>query len=441
MSTRIEEHPWLESIPTNWRVERLKTTVAFSQNGLWGDEPDSINDVVCVRVADFDRVSCRVALDDPTIRSVPASKIGRRLLKRGDLLIEKSGGGEHQPVGTVVKYDHDVRAVCSNFVARIEPKPAFDSAFLCYLHAALYILRVPHRSIKQTTGIQNLDAGSYFNEPVPLPPPEVQKRIANFLDRKTAAIDALISKKERLIELLQEKRQALITRAVTKGLDPNVPMKESGVPWFRRIPAHWELHQLRRVVDRFIDYRGRTPTKVDDGVPLITAGAVREGRIDHARAPEYMLRDEYPDFMRRGLPEVGDVVFTTEAPLGEVAQVEDTSVAFAQRIILFKVNKQRMTSDFLWLYYCADPGRSEVISRASGSTAEGIRADRLRGSLVLVPPLHEQAVVVAQVRSALAQMDPIRGKVQLQLQKLREYRQALITAAVTGKIDVSKEAA
>lgn len=277
--------------------------------------------------------------------------------------------------------------------------------------------------------------------PLLVPSSDEQRAVVAFLDRTTTGIDTLIAKKERLIELLQEKRQAVITQAVTKGLGPNVPMKESRVPWFGRIPAHWEMHQLRRVVARFVDYRGRTPTKVDDGVPLITAGAVRDGRIDHARAPEYMLREEYADFMRRGHPELGDVVFTTEAPLGEVAQVVETSVAFAQRIILFKVNRKRMTSDFLCLYYCSDPGRSEVVSRASGSTAEGIRADRLRGSLVLVPPLNEQQAIVAHVRSELARVEPIRSVIQSQLDKLREYRQALITAAVTGKLDLSKEAA
>jgi type I restriction enzyme, S subunit len=121
--------------------------------------------------------------------------------------------------------------------------------------------------------------------PVLLPPEEKQGLIARFLDRKTGAIDALISKKERLIDLLQEKRQALITQAVTKGLDPTVPMRDSGTEWLGEIPAHWQVLSLRRVVCRFIDYRGRTPKKVDHGVPLITAGAVRDGRINHCRAP------------------------------------------------------------------------------------------------------------------------------------------------------------
>lgn len=276
MSADIKTHPWLLDVPTDWRITRLKTTVAFSQNGLWGDDPDGVNDIACVRVADFDRLRRRVLLEAPTMRSIPGAKIGRRLLKRGDLLIEKSGGGEQQPVGTVVQYDHDTRAVCSNFVARVEPSPGFSTAFLCYLHEALYELRVPHRSIKQTTGIQNLDAESYFNEPVPVPPGASQLRIATFLDRKTAAIDGVIAKKERLIHVLQEKRQAIITQAVTKGLDPNVTMKDSGSPLLGKIPAHWSIKRLKHIVARIVDCPHSTPEYEPDGPALV----VRTADID-----------------------------------------------------------------------------------------------------------------------------------------------------------------
>ena len=111
--------------------------------------------------------------------------------------------------------------------------------YLAYLHAALYAAKINTRSIKQSTGIQNLDSSSYLNESAGLPGLSEQRAIADFLDRETARIDALVAKKERLIKLLQEKRTALITRAVTRGLDPTVPMKDSGVEWLGEIPAHW----------------------------------------------------------------------------------------------------------------------------------------------------------------------------------------------------------
>ena len=231
---------WLGEIPAHWDVNRLRATVTGCQNGVWGEEADEVHDVICVRVADFDRVQFRVVLDNPTMRSIDPRSAQTRRLEEGDLLLEKSGGGEKQPVGAVVMYDHSEPAVCSNFVARMPVAEGHHPRYLTFLHAALYAARINTRSIKQNTGIQNLDSESYLNESVGLPKGREQRAIADFLDRETAKIDALVATKERLIELLQEKRTALITRAVTRGLDPNVPMKDSGVEWLGyRFPAHW----------------------------------------------------------------------------------------------------------------------------------------------------------------------------------------------------------
>ena len=364
----------------------------------------------------------------------PELAASSRLLD-GDLLLSRSG-----TIGRAFLYRRALHGDCAHagYLVRFRPKPTTDPRWLFYFSKSTLFRDQIAEDVVQST-IANFNGQKFASLRVPSPPLSLQRRIADFLDIKTAAIDELIAKKERLAALLQEKRQAVITQAVTKGLDPNVKMKESGVEWIGRVPEHWDVTPLRRVVARFVDYRGRTPTKVDDGIPLITAGAVRDGRIDHARAPEYMEPSEYDDFMRRGRPELDDVVFTTEAPLGEVALVEDASVAFAQRIILFKLNARRMLSGFLRLYYLSDVGRSEVASRASGSTAEGIRADRLRASLVLVPPIDEQRRVVHHVERALQNHEPIRAALDQQLAKLREYRQSLITAAVTGKLDVTAD--
>ena len=248
-----------------------------------------------------------------------------------------------------------------------------------------------------------------------------------------------MAKKERLIELLQEKRTALITHAVTKGLDPNVPMKPSGIDWFGDIPEHWKVLRLRRVVDRFIDYRGRTPTKIAQGVPLITAGAIRDGTIDHSRVPEYIAEEDYEAWMKRGLPRRGDVVITTEAPLGEVAPVTDTRVAFAQRVILFRLNSHRVTNEYLVNFYQSKAGRRELESRASGSTASGIRADRLRASQIPVPPLEEQRATSVWIANKLALHYALLAALGRHIALLSEYRTALISAAVTGKIDVRGE--
>ena len=427
---------WLGEIPAHWEVTRLRATVTGCQNGVWGEEADEVHDLVYVRVADFDRVQFRVRLDAPTMRSIAPRLAQTRRLEEADLLLEKSGGGDKQPVGAVVVYDHSEPAVCSNFVARMGVTDGCDSRYLTYLHATLYSARINTRSIKQSTGIQNLDSASYLNESVGLPREGEQRAIAEFLDRETAKIDALVARKQRLMELLQEKRTALITRAVTRGLDPSVPTKDSGVEWLGAIPAHWEVCRLRRVVSKFVDYRGKPPEKSPSGVPLVTAKNIKNQSIDFSLAEEFIPEDLYAQWMVRGLPARGDVVITTEAPLGESAQVLDTGIALAQRVVLLKVDTSKITNDYLKYHFASDSGRMELCTRATGSTALGIKASHLKASLVAVPPTCEQEQISRTVDSGIAAVDLLITKVQEVIDHLKEFCIALISAAVTGKIDV-----
>jgi type I restriction enzyme S subunit len=340
-----------------------------------------------------------------------------------------------------VLHDLAVNAVCSNFIARMPVRVGFDPRFVCYVHATLHTGGLNTRAIKQTTGIQNLDADRYLAEAAAFPGAREQCAIADFLDRETGKIDALVARKERQVELLQEKRAALITHAVTKGLDPTVPMKDSGIVWLGAIPAHWGVVHLRRVVARFVDYRGKTPRKVGAGVALVTARNLSNGRIDMGLSQEYIPEEDYGPWMVRGLPEIGDVLVTTEAPLGQVAQVIDAGVALAQRLILLKCDRARMTNDYLRYYIASGAGQSELYSYATGSTAVGIKASHLKETRVVTPPVSEQRSIAAYLDHGTARLDALIGKVREGIELLRQYRTALISAAVTGKIDVRDEAA
>jgi len=212
---------WLGEVPEHWSVNRFKLSENSCTNGVWGDEPNNDeNDVICIRVADFDRHRLEASEPDaPTIRNVSDRDIEQRSLRNGDLLIEKSGGGELQPVGAVVLYTGTAPSVCSNFVARMRLKRDLSPSFWRYVHHAAYSVRLNTKSIKQTSGIQNIDQQKYLDESAAYPPLGEQLAIASFLDRETAKIDALIAEQQRLIELLHEKRQAVISAAVTGQID------------------------------------------------------------------------------------------------------------------------------------------------------------------------------------------------------------------------------
>lgn len=210
---------WLGRIPAHWDAKRFKFSVISSQNGIWGDEPNGVDDIACVRVADFDRAALAVCKEIPTLRAIQSKERRGRLLRNGNLLLEKSGGGEKQPVGQVVLFDSDVDAVCSNFIAKVELGKGMEPRFWNYQHHAAYCYRLNIKSVKQTSGIQNLDQQQYLDELAAYPPFNEQKEIADEIDKRTLRIDALMAKTERSIELLREHRIALITAAVTGKID------------------------------------------------------------------------------------------------------------------------------------------------------------------------------------------------------------------------------
>lgn len=430
-------------LPPDWRVGRLKDTVASAKNGVWGDEPDGTSaDIPCVRVADFDRISFR-ASEAPTIRSVAPSQRRGRILRRGDLLLEKSGGGEKQPVGCVVTYVSDQLAVCSNFVARVEVSPPHHSRFLTYLHAALYFAGVSARNIKQTTGIQNLDASAYFDERVPLPPEGSQRVIADFLDRKTAAIDALIEKKERLIALLQEKRQALITQAVTKGLDPSVPMKDSGIEWLGEIPAHWSCApiysryevQLGKMLDA-------KRARGEHMRPYMRNANVSWAGIDIDDVKEM---DFPPSEQARYRLRAGDLLVCEGGAninvVGKSAIWEGQIEECYYQKALHRVRPSRSGEDPWFLLYAlyAAMKKGVFVTEANPNTVFHLTAEKLRRHRFGFPPPDEQTQIVSELKMRTARLDQVAHRTAKSLERLREYRQAVITAAVTGKLDVSAE--
>jgi len=214
------ENSFYDGHPASWKRYPMKFLFDGPQNGAWGGEPGTDDvDALCVRVADFQWDTLSLKLDNPTTRSFKAHQVSNLLLKEGDLVIEKSGGGDKTPVGRVVAFVSSETAVTSNFVARIRPKRWMDSSYLLYLLAAQYMSGYSRKFVKQNTGIQNLDDTALFRSDAWIPDLATQKCIAASLMEKTANIDRVIALTRTSIERLKEYRAALITAAVTGQID------------------------------------------------------------------------------------------------------------------------------------------------------------------------------------------------------------------------------
>lgn len=276
-----------------------------------------------------------------------------------------------------------------------------------------------------------------------IPPVPEQDQIVAYVRKETARIDRLLAKKERLIELLQEERTSLITRAVTKGLDPNVPMKDSGVEWLGEIPAHWEVKRLWHLTPsaRRIMYGIVLPgPNVIDGVPIVKGGDVSPDclRLHRLSRTTREIESGYVRSRLRG----GDLVYAIRGSIGEVAIVPD------------EIEGANLTQDAARIAYTpATHGpwllhalRSTAVfaqleAGALGATIRGINIRDLKRAVIVVPPLAEQEAIAAFLDKEATRIDALVAKVRDAIERLKEFRTALISAAVTGKIDVREEVA
>lgn len=207
-----------EELPAGWIRMPMKYAVIESFTGEWGDDAGVGEvDVQCVRVADFDRATRTVGQDEiPTIRSLPASKASAKALRPNDLLVERSGGTAVNPVGNVVLYVGPEGAVSSNFIECVRVDEAHhDPRYWWLLQYAAYRTGFTHTHVRQTTGIQNLDARGFFSEPMPVPGLSEQRRVVAEVEASMARVDEMLADARRLKDLLIERRAALITDVIT----------------------------------------------------------------------------------------------------------------------------------------------------------------------------------------------------------------------------------
>lgn len=416
--------------------QRLKWAFENCKNGAWGSEPDGEDDVVCVRAADFDGQSGRLNGGERTLRSIEPRVFDKLALRPGDLVMEKSGGGEKQLVGRTVLFDDDRPSVTSNFLARCRPAEGVEPAYLNYLMLAIYVGRGTYPHIKQSTGIQNLDLGSYLDMRVSIPALPVQQRIARFLDEKTARIDALIEKKQALLERLSEQRQALITRAVTKGLNPDVPMKPSGLDWVERIPARWESANIRRFAWM---KTGHTPSRSipeywdDCTIPWFTLADV------------WQLRDGTRWYLGETSEKISELGLANSAaqllPAGTVILSRTASVGFSGIMPVPMATSQdfwnwicgpKLLPEYLLLLFRAMTDEFELST--NGSTHKTIYQGIAAGLRICVPDTSEQREIADFVCGQISAIDGACAKVRVSIDTMRSYRSALITSAVTGQL-------
>jgi type I restriction enzyme S subunit len=260
-----------------------------------------------------------------------------------------------------------------------------------------------------------------------------QKQIAEILstiDRAIAQTEAIIAKQQRI-------KTGLMQDLLTKGIDENGNIRSEATHQFKdsaigRIPVEWEVEPIEQKLERIIDYRGRTPKKVTEGVPLLTAKNVRDGFIEK-EPQEFIADSDYNSWMTRGIPEVGDVLFTTEAPMGNVASIPNYRIALAQRLLTLCPKINELSQDFLFwiLHWKRTTERFELLT--SGSTVVGVKQSVFRKVNFTFPSYIEQQRICAVLNSH----DEINKNEKHKLKKIQRLKTGLMQDLLTGKVRVT----
>ena len=424
---------WVGDVPEHWDVRRLKYSATINDEAL-PETTDPDYEFTYVDIGSVDASKGIVATE--TYRFEDAPSRARRIVRDGDTI-----------VSTVRTYlraiaairDPEENLIVSTGFAVVRPR-SLDPGYLSYaLRSPFFVETVVSRS----TGVSYpaINAPEVGKIGVTLPPLDEQKAIAAFLDRETSRIDALIEKKRRQIELLQEKRSALISHAVTKGLDPNAPMKASGIEWLGPVPAHWQVLPIKRVAR--MD-SGHTPDKkVDEYWTDCTIPWVSLNDTAYLKDHDYIDDTAYhvnalglANSSAHLLPE-RVVLFTRDATIG-LSAITTRSMAVSQHIIAW-ICGARITPEYLLRVFYSMTQELERL--CMGSTIRTLGMPDVLELVTPLPPIEDQRRIIAYLEDEVPMLGAVVAKIEESIRLLIEHRSALISAAVTGKIDLRAEEA
>lgn len=428
---------WIQDIPNKWNNERLKYTITARDGGAWGEEPTKDNPgVICMRIADFnydDGVFQDKPQEQLTKRLYTNNQINRLMLMQNDICIEKSGGGEKTPVGRTVIFDKAYPALFANFMERLRFNPnIIIPHFGEYWFRAMYSCKVSPVYIKQTTGIQNLDVGTMLAvERIYYPSLPEQRQIVHFLDRKCAAIDTAIEKTKESIEKLEEYKKAVITKAVTKGLDPDAKMKDSGIEWIGEVPEGWEVSKFK--------FHTKAKSEKNPGNATILSLYREYGIVIKDSRDDNHNRTSLDTSSYRYV-EVNDfVVNKMKAWQGSVAVSEYTGVV-SPAYYVYKITDAEIYP--LYLHYLLRSCYKDEFRRLSGGIRIGqwdLPSDALENTLIIQPSYTEQVRITEYIQKHTTVVEQLIEKKKKAINKWEEYKKSLIYYAVTGKIDCRNE--
>jgi type I restriction enzyme S subunit len=430
------EVEWVGYIPGDWYSNKIKhiTDVKISNVDKKGkiNEPDVL---LCNYTDVYNNEFITHELD---FMKATASfeQIKKLSLKKGDVIITKdSETADDIAVPALVKENLD-NVVCGYHLALIRPNDKIQGD---YLFRLLESKQINDQFVVAANGVTRFGISTYpiKNSHLMIPPIKEQQKISSFLDKKTLEIDLTIEKDTQLIELLKEKRTALINHAVTKGLDPDAPMKDSGVEWIGEIPGGWKVNRLKFLVSKIgsgVTPKGGANVYVEDGIPLLRSQNIH---FDGLRLDDVVyITEEINKGMLGSVVKNHDVLLNiTGASIGRVTYVEKLDNANVNQHVCI-IRPETVDYKFLSYYLTSRIGQDQIFSSQMGTSREGLNFEQISNFIILYPPKDEQKKISSYLDKNTSVINQAMLKIEENINLLEEYKKSLIHHVVTGKVDV-----
>lgn len=433
---------WIGQIPAHWEVKALKHIKANAKNafvdGPFGSNLKSEhfieNGEVYVIESGMITSGKFVSKKFKTISELHFELIRRSECTEGDIIIAKIGANFGMAAelpyldrlsvisGNALKMTLNNNLVVNKYFSAMINVTKYNNGFL---------------DIVNISAQPALSLGGLNNLKIPLPPLAEQTAIANFLDTKCEQIDRAVAQKEKVVELLNERRQILIQRAVTRGLNPDVELRDSGIDWIGQIPAHWEVSFMKHLLSGIQDGTHGTYERVKSDYFLLSAKNISDSGVDISDNESSISEYDYLSITSNGYPKSGDVLLCCVGTIGRCCLYNlDTPIAFQRSVAFLRPNDN--TRDKYLLYILRSESlqiQYQLYSRTSAQS--GIYLGVIKNFRVPLPPLAEQTAIAEYLDNVNEKIDRAIALKREEIEKLKEYKQTLINSAVTGKIKIA----
>ncbi|PEL97507.1 restriction endonuclease subunit S [Bacillus wiedmannii] len=439
MITRYKSYPtykdskisWMGEIPSEWGTSKLKFQTNINKNNL-AENTDPFYEIQYVDIGNVDSNGQIGELQRYYFEQAPSR--ARRIVRSGDTLIST--------VRTYLKAITSVKEAPSNLICStgfvvLTPEKSIDSLYLSYLvRSDIYVDEIVSRSVG--VSYPAINASEIGNLECILPDLKTQEKIGKFLEKKSNDIKHLINGKQKLIGLLEAKRQSMITEAITKGLNPNVKMKDSGVEWIGKIPEHWSVKQLNHITSRIGVGLATSVTEYyrETGIPIIRNLNIKENYFDDSRM--IYLEEGFSYKEKSKMVRENDVILVhTGSNIGLACVVpENYDLCHTFTTLIVTGEKDRVLPEYLSYHFNSHLGKYQVQILKEGMGKDNLNVGQFKFYKLTLPCIEEQREIVLYLNREITHIDIIIRNLTEQIQKLKDYRQSLIYEAVTGKIDV-----